>query len=229
MGTLQDIQILLIDDDPDIRLLAKKFIEPEGAKLLEADSLSRAKTITATARPDLILTDLNMPGETGFDVLNYFKKDPTLGKIPILIVSSHTDKDAIMRAISMGAKDIVVKPFDKFNLLQKLRKHLGLGSAQRKTFDPKSRPKIDATVSSEIIMGNENGIVLESPVKLASRTEVTVAKSLFNSIECPNARTRTTTTPARGSGKGKFVSEISFIGMPAKAGEKLRKIFGGAG
>ncbi|MGO1541111.1 MAG: response regulator [Luteimonas sp.] len=114
--------VLVIDDDPAGRELLARKLARQGLRVESAgdgaDGLRRAREL----RPTLILLDVLMPGDDGWNVLAQLKADPQLAPIPVVMISV-TGQQAL--GVSLGAADYLVKPIQGDGLAQTVRKHLG--------------------------------------------------------------------------------------------------------
>jgi two-component system chemotaxis response regulator CheY len=108
------INILIVDDSTTMRLIIKKILAqthlPFG-NILEAvngkEGLEKMK-----ANPlDLVLADLHMPDMTGHQMIELMHKDPTLSKLPVVVVSTEGDKTILDSLTEMGIKAVIRKPF----------------------------------------------------------------------------------------------------------------------
>ncbi|NQT74755.1 MAG: PAS domain S-box protein [Chloroflexi bacterium] len=116
------IRILIIDDDPGMRILARKALNDQPFELLEASSGQQALTIIeeSTLPIDVVLLDIKMPGMDGFEVIKALKDNPETKRIKIIMISSTTLLGDKIRAFEAGASDYVVKPFAKEELLARI-------------------------------------------------------------------------------------------------------------
>jgi signal transduction histidine kinase/CheY-like chemotaxis protein len=87
---LQGMQVLAIDDDPQVLELLRASLEGDGISLLTATDGPEGLRIAQAKRPDLIILDLMMPGMTGFEVVHHLRTDPATSEIPIFICSAKT-------------------------------------------------------------------------------------------------------------------------------------------
>ena len=112
-------KILVIDDDESILLLLKKLLEDFKCELLEAEDGKNAISLTEREHPDLIITDLAMPGIGGLDILKRAKEIDE--NIPVIIITAHDEMTSTITAIQMGAFDYISKPLDqeRFKLIVK--------------------------------------------------------------------------------------------------------------
>lgn len=118
----ESITILMADDDPEDRMLAKEAMEmarlandlrfvEDGEELM--DYLYRRRRyadLTDSPRPGLILLDLNMPRLDGREALNEIKADPVLRRIPIVVLTTSKAEEDIFRTYDLGASSFVTKP-----------------------------------------------------------------------------------------------------------------------
>jgi PAS domain S-box-containing protein len=115
-------RILIIDDDPDARILMTHFLEDLGCEIATAASAGEGLKMARQSAPDLVTLDLMMPGVTGWEALREFKKDPALRDIPVVIVSMLAGEGD--RSNLLGAVDLLTKPVDKDDLLRVLQRNL---------------------------------------------------------------------------------------------------------
>ncbi|NGX56769.1 MAG: Alkaline phosphatase synthesis transcriptional regulatory protein PhoP [Candidatus Anoxychlamydiales bacterium] len=107
----QKKRILLIEDEEEIAALIKLQAEVSGYKLhVEVDGLNGFKT-AQREKPDLIILDIYLPGQNGFDVVRKIKKSSELRNIPVIILSSKKEELDIVLGLELGADDYITKPF----------------------------------------------------------------------------------------------------------------------
>lgn len=115
--------ILIVEDHKELRAYLKSLLTSEYKIHLAANG-SVALDILQAGNIDLILTDLMMPYMDGFELIDHLKKDKDLKKIPVLVVSARTDKTEKLELLDKGAKDVISKPFDKPELLVRIKNAL---------------------------------------------------------------------------------------------------------
>lgn len=111
MASLKGKDILIIDDAPEARLLARKILEVDGAQVSEAGGVDTGIELARKNVPHLIIVDLEMPVRSGFEFLTLRAADPLFQAIPTLVLSGKKDRASIQRAIAFGANDYILKPF----------------------------------------------------------------------------------------------------------------------
>jgi len=117
--------ILIADDQPDNVVLLTRYLEAEGYNYSKArdgfETLEKVRNET----PDLVLLDVNMPNKDGFTVLQEIRSDPALRHIPVIILTAaRLDAVEIQFGLNLGADDYITKPFDRRELLARIRTKL---------------------------------------------------------------------------------------------------------
>lgn len=126
-------RILLIEDEEDIASLIKLQAELSGYKLhVEVDGINGYRAVERE-KPDLVILDLMLPGENGFDVCRKIKNNTDTKNIPIIILSAKSEELDVVLGLELGADDYVPKPFSPKILFSKVKAILRRGIAQQKT------------------------------------------------------------------------------------------------
>ncbi len=120
-------KILSIDDSAQLRNIARGAVEVLGYEFLEAeDGEAGLEVVREHGNTiDLILLDVNMPGILGFEVLQRLKADDRYKEIPVMMVTTESEREAIIGAIKAGAANYVTKPFTQEELITKMVESLG--------------------------------------------------------------------------------------------------------
>lgn len=105
-------QILIVDDDPLNRMMLKMALQREGHTVLESANGSEALDLLASDRPELVITDIEMPVMDGYTLLERRHEDPRLRELPFIVISGVDEMASIVRCIGLGAEDYLPKPFD---------------------------------------------------------------------------------------------------------------------
>ncbi|MGD9601567.1 MAG: putative bifunctional diguanylate cyclase/phosphodiesterase [Gammaproteobacteria bacterium] len=109
--------ILIVDDDPMMRFLARETLEPRGFRIAEAENGAECLTLATELRPDLILLDVQMPVLDGFTTCSRLRVLPHCQNTPVLMMTGLDDVGSIQHAYQVGATDFVTKPLN-FALLE---------------------------------------------------------------------------------------------------------------
>lgn len=103
-------RILYIDDDPNNRLFMKRILTANGYEMLEASDAESGWRIAIRECPDLILTDLLLPGVDGFELTRQLKATPELCHIPIITLTAYGTRETEQIARAAGCADFLHKP-----------------------------------------------------------------------------------------------------------------------
>jgi two-component system alkaline phosphatase synthesis response regulator PhoP len=132
----QKKRILLIEDEEDIAALIKLQAEVSGYKLhVEVDGINGYRAIERE-KPDLVILDIMLPGQNGFDVCRKMKSNPDLKNIPVIIVTAKREELDVVLGLELGADDYVAKPFSPKVLFSRIKAVLRRGK------EPEKAPKI---------------------------------------------------------------------------------------
>ena len=110
--------VLVIDDEPDIRLTARFMLESAGHEVIEAATGAESLPMLANARPDLVLLDIRLPDMEGWEVMSNVRSSAGMGEVPVVIMSAHSSGDFRERAKQEGSDGYLVKPFREEELLR---------------------------------------------------------------------------------------------------------------
>lgn len=104
--------LLVVDDDDRIRELLKEFLAREGYRVTGAACAAAAKRLMELIEFDLVVLDVMMPGESGFDLTTWVRSKAETSKTPVLLLTARGDPDDRIEGLSRGADDYMSKPFD---------------------------------------------------------------------------------------------------------------------
>jgi two-component system, OmpR family, alkaline phosphatase synthesis response regulator PhoP len=115
------VKLLLVEDDPDIQLVARAALKRAGFLVTTASSGSAALEQVRQDRPEVILLDWMMPEMDGTEVCRHLKADPATADIPVIFLTARSQQAEIARGLSLGAVGYIVKPFDALTLGTQVR------------------------------------------------------------------------------------------------------------
>jgi CheY-like chemotaxis protein len=117
-------KILVVEDDPDIMRIVSQTLKTAGFEVVLAyggnDAISKVKA----QMPDLVLTDLAMPGVSGVEVIERIKNDPETEQIPVVAVTAHVWDSIAQHAGQVGCDGYLSKPFTAKQLLHEVHKFI---------------------------------------------------------------------------------------------------------
>lgn len=117
------MKILIVDDFSTMRRIVKNLLRDLGfTNTSEADDGLTALPMLQTGKYDFLVTDWNMPGMQGIDLLKAVRADANLASLPVLMVTAESKKEQIVEAAQAGVNGYVVKPFTAATLKEKIDK-----------------------------------------------------------------------------------------------------------
>ena len=132
---MQKPKILVVEDEEDIAALIKLQGEIAGYKVhVEVDGLNGLRAVERE-KPDLVILDIMLPGQSGLDVCRKIKTNPELRDIPVIIISAKSEELDVVLGLELGADDYVTKPFSPKILFSRVRAVL------RRGIEPETAPK----------------------------------------------------------------------------------------
>ena len=117
--------VLIVDDSPTEVHVIKTMLEKQGYQTLTAESGEVGIEQAKTAKPDVILMDVVMPGLNGFQATRQLSRDPATANIPVIIVSTKGQETDRAWGLRQGAKEYLVKPITASELIGKIKAVLG--------------------------------------------------------------------------------------------------------
>lgn len=119
----KNMKILIVDDFSTMRRIIKNLLRDLGFNnTAEADDGTTALPMLQNGNYDLLITDWNMPGMQGIDLLKHVRADAKLASLPVMMVTAEQKRDQIVEAAQAGVNGYIVKPFTAQTLKEKLEK-----------------------------------------------------------------------------------------------------------
>ncbi len=131
-------KILLVDDNADMRQYLQRLLGDRYAVIPAADGLE-ALALAQREKPDLILSDVMMPGLDGHGLLQALRAEPSTRSIPFILLSARAGEEAQSHGMDSGADDYLVKPFSARELRARIAAHLNLAQARKDTREQATR------------------------------------------------------------------------------------------
>ena len=142
-------RLLIVDDDPGQRSLLNTFLRSQGFETVTADSGQRALETLRTARFDMMISDVRMPGLSGLETLRLARQEHAT--LPVLLVTAFTDVRDAVAAMRDGAVNYLAKPIDLDELLASVRQATGIAGSAPRQSGP-DRPLPDFVVARSPLM-----------------------------------------------------------------------------
>jgi len=174
-------RVLLVDDNLTNLQVLFQALEEEGYELLVAQSGEEALEIARTARPDLILLDINMPGIDGYETCVRLKDDEETKHAVVIFLSARGDTEDKVRGLEIGAVDYIGKPFQFEEVVARVRKHLEIHDRERQLEQEKEELEVrlgegfqdlsDEAVADLIEEGESEKLEFKSTLRCNLHTE----------------------------------------------------------
>jgi two-component system, chemotaxis family, chemotaxis protein CheY len=127
----KDIKFLVVDDFSTMRRIIKNVLNDLGySNVSEADDGNTAWPLLQQSDFDVLITDWNMPGMPGLDLLKAVRADARLGGLPVLMLTAESKREQIAEAAQAGVNGYVIKPFTAVTLKEKIEKILANRAAK---------------------------------------------------------------------------------------------------
>jgi DNA-binding response OmpR family regulator len=125
-------RILLVDDEPDLRAMLRRYLQAEGFEVTDAADGEAALSRLRGSTPDLILLDVAMPGKDGFTVLQEIRRT---SDVPVIMLTARAEEVDRVVGLTIGSDDYVTKPFSPRELVARIRAVLRRGRSGRQDAD----------------------------------------------------------------------------------------------
>ena len=120
-----DLKFLIVDDFSTMRRIVRGLLKEMGCNNAEeAEDGAIALSMLKAQKFDFVVSDINMPNMSGFELLQAIRAEASLRHLPVLMVTAEARKDDIVRAAQHGASGYIVKPFSKATLQDKVQRIL---------------------------------------------------------------------------------------------------------
>jgi len=126
--------ILCVDDSPLVHSLVSRALEPYDVRLVHAEDGMMGFHFALNENPEVVLLDVKMPGLNGYEVLERLRKDSRTREVSVLVITSETVRENVLRLLKFGIQDYIVKPFDESTLVDRISRHIRL---HRRGISPK--------------------------------------------------------------------------------------------
>ncbi|PWK31264.1 PAS domain S-box-containing protein [Cupriavidus plantarum] len=167
-------QMLVVDDNADLREYMRRLLEGAGHAVRLASDGNEALALARAQAPDLIVSDVMMPGMDGVELVRVLRDDPALRDTPVLLLSARAGEEARVSGLESGADDYLIKPFSARELLARVASNLQLSRLRRETerrLREESRVlevlnEVGTTVAAELDLGRAVQVVTDAATEL---------------------------------------------------------------
>lgn len=187
-------RILVVDDSEQSLVLLKKFLSEEGHEVHVAKEAFAAMESLDRLAFDLLLLDVNMPFRDGFSTLKALKESLRFRALPVAMITARSELRDVKKAMALGADSYIVKPFNKQDLLEKIRYLLDIESQSKKyqiAVDNNSalgKANIQLQFSLEVVELSDSGVVVHSLHPLLEDVEIQLQNPLLQQLGLESAK-----------------------------------------
>jgi len=159
-GSSRGGHVLLVEDNADLRRYIVRLLRDDGWEVTEAPDAETALAIDFT--PDLVLSDVMLPGVDGLALVRLLRTNPALNRIPVILLTARAGSESAATGLAAGADDYIVKPFDPGELLARLAVHHELACLRNFALDEAENrsANLERALSSNRQIGAAIGILM---------------------------------------------------------------------
>lgn len=157
-----DRRILLVEDNADMRDYVTRLLTEQQWTVDAVADADAALAHARAARPDLVLSDVMLPGRDGLTLLRDLRADPSLARVPVILLTARAGTESTVEGLHHGADDYIVKPFHPSELIARVRVHLEL-SHFRETLIRQGEQEADGlrtSINTRGVIGQATGIIM---------------------------------------------------------------------
>jgi DNA-binding response OmpR family regulator len=114
-------RVIVVDDDKEIREIGTFVLKRNGFEVAVASNGQQLQQVLAEKLPNLIILDVMMPGQDGYQIFNTLRNDAQTQQIPVMIMTAHTENIYERISVDLGAAEHVTKPFHPLDLAEKVK------------------------------------------------------------------------------------------------------------
>ena len=114
-------RVIVVDDDKEIREIVTFVLDRNGFEVAVASNGQQLQHLLATQVPDLIILDVMMPGQNGYEIFSALRTDLRTQQVPVIVMTAHAEEIYERISVDLGAADHITKPFHPLDLVEKIR------------------------------------------------------------------------------------------------------------
>jgi len=164
--------IFMVDDDITILTIGKNVLA-EFYNVFTMNSGTRMMKMLEEIIPDLILLDVEMPGDNGYDLIKALKESKRTQDIPVIFLTAKSDSESELKGLSLGAMDYITKPFSPPLLLKRLEVHLLVEYQKRELIDYNNNLQQLVDIKTEAVKQLQNAVIKTMAELVEFRDDIT--------------------------------------------------------
>lgn len=217
-------RILIVDDQKSVLLTLEALLTNAGYAVVACTNAIDALKILTTEPMNLVITDAIMPGGAdGYALTRTIRKDPTLAKMPVILLTGKREKQDVEKGIDAGVSDYVVKPLDPELLLAKIQNLLKTKQEESVHFaEARVHYAAEWDTKTEIVAVSELGMTFKSLVPMPLGKILRINSSIFGDIGIREVAVRIDHCEEILGSDGFFKLQTHFVGITEKELSPLR-------
>lgn len=216
-------KILVVDDDQDILSFAEALLAQANHQVKTASNVLLAIELLNAERFDALLSDVNMPNYSGFELLQTIKSNKNFDHMAVALLTGVREKKSIEKAIKFGVDDYIVKPIDPLLFIKKVESLFHKKPIQElpAVHFTANHSLSSATLTVDISLASisEEGLTIYSKYDFAEGKSLQIESNLFKEIGVPTPNLKVYSSRKRD---GQFEIKLDFIGIKENSLEKIR-------
>ena len=177
VDTYKDLTILIVEDDQEARVTLKSMVELDFKYVYEANNGCKGLEYFKLYKPDIILTDIQMPCMSGIEMLREIRKGPA--DVLAIFISAHSDVKTMIQAIDLKIDAYIVKPFLYKDILEKIDTNISFISSQNKLHNKLSQRELEVFID---IAKGIKPLEIATKYNLKPKTIGTYRKRIFEKL-----------------------------------------------
>lgn len=216
--------LLIVDDDMFFLKMTRKILEFSGYTVTVATDSPSAMERLEKNIFDLILTDANMPGGSGFDLIRKIKNDSRHFEIPVAMLTGRRNKEDVLKGLECGAIDYIVKPIDPDLFLEKIQMLLAPKEkeAELELVELPIQAAARWEIKFEITGLSEKGLTLLSPIAIAPNSYFILSSYLFGKIQIDRPHLKVLECKPHPEQTNAFFIRAAFVGVNQSELQRIR-------
>jgi DNA-binding NtrC family response regulator len=215
-------EVLIVDDDLEIRFFLRKILENLGMSVSEAESVPVALEKYNERSPHLVITDLDMQPESGYSLLQHLKSITGELPVPVIVLSGKDDKNSIQQAMNLGVCEFISKPLNSAKFIQKVRKTIRGEELAR--YELPKPACVSITVPGRIVAASEIGFRITAAIRLDPQTNVQVKSDYLSELAVQDLPLKSGPVLAKTVPSGRYNIEIRLAGVTREISARTRKL-----
>lgn len=177
---------LVVDDDVRLRELLEAYLEQEGFIVTTAENSFQAQEIIKQIRFDLFILDVMMPGQTGYDLCSFIRKE---SEIPILFLTAKAEIEDKLQGFEVGGDDYLPKPFEPRELIARIQSLLKREKRKNNLLEKNKKEEIDNVIFGSFVFHLKNDVLYQEGLQVfLTETEKKLLKVFLHNAFCPQSR-----------------------------------------